>query len=292
MTAPLDIDLLKTFIAIADCGSFTRAAAEVGRTQSAVSMQVRRLEEILDRPLFLRDGRNSRLTGDGERLIEFARRIIRLHDEAMATFDRKALAGLIRFGTPDEYADRFLPEALSRFAVAHPKVQIDVECQKSEALIAMIGRGELDVALITCNAETRGARVVRREPLVWVTSARHDAHLRDPVPLALSLAGCEWRRAALNALDGVGRNYRIAYGSDNSNAVTAAVLAGIAVGAVPAAILRPGMRVLDEREGFPKLETFAIGLVQKSGRLSPAAEALARHIAETLAQFGKAALAA
>jgi DNA-binding transcriptional LysR family regulator len=292
MSALLDTDLLKTFIAIADTGSFTRAAADVGRTQSAVSMQVRRLEEIVDRPLFVRDGRSSRLTADGERLLEYARRIVRLHDEALASFDATALAGVVRFGTPDEYADRFLPEALSRFAAAHPKVQIDVECLNSSQLSAMTRRGELDLALITCDCDTVGAKVVRREPLVWVTSTRHDAHLRDPVPLALSHAGCDWRRAALAALEKVGRNYRIAYGSDNSNAVNAAVLSGIAVGAVPAAIVRLGMRILDDRDGYPRLGEFSIGLVRKPGRASVAADALARHIMETIVHMGRPALAA
>ena len=116
MIPNLDLDLMKTFLAIADTGSFTRAAEEVHKTQSAVSMQMKRLEEVLGRPLFARDGRASRFTPDGERLIEFARRLVSVNDEAVSAFTRPELTGTVRLGTPDDYADRFLPEILARFS--------------------------------------------------------------------------------------------------------------------------------------------------------------------------------
>ena len=109
MAAPLDIDQLRTFIAIIDNGSFTRAAGEVNKTQSAVSMQMRRLEERLNRVLFEKDGRVNRLTGDGEKLLAYPRRMVRLNNETLAAFDEEALAGSVRLGTPDDYADRYMP---------------------------------------------------------------------------------------------------------------------------------------------------------------------------------------
>jgi DNA-binding transcriptional LysR family regulator len=292
MIPNLDVDLLKTFLAIADTGTFTRAAEEVHKTQSAVSMQMKRLEELLGRPLFARDGRASRFTPDGERLIEYARRLVAINDEAVSAFTRPELTGTVRFGTPDDYADRFLPEILARFSRTHPLVTVDVDCLTSTVLFERVRRSELDLALVTFGCDIRTDVPVRREPLVWVTSARHSLHLLDVMPLALSHAGCEWRAMVLKALEKQGRKYRIAYSSPNSNAVNAAVQSGLAVGAVPELCVRPGMKILTEKDGFPPLGSFEIGLVRKPGRASSAIEALARHVTESLANITTAMIAA
>ncbi len=292
MIPNLDIDLLKTFLAISDAGSFTRAAEEVHKTQSAVSMQMKRLEELLGRPLFVRDGRASRFTADGERLVEYARRLVSLNDEAVSTFTRPELTGTVRFGTPDDYADRFLPEILARFARTHPLVTVDVDCMPTSSLSERTRRGELDLALVTFGCNISTDEPVRREPLVWVTSARHSTHLLDVLPVAVSHTGCEWRSAVLTALDKAGRKYRVAYSSPNSNAVNAAVQSGLAVGAVPEICVRAGMRVLTEKDGFPPLGSFEIGLMRKPGRASSAAQALARHVTESLSNINPSMMAA
>lgn len=283
MLPNLDVDLLKTFLAIADTGNFTRAAEEVHKTQSAVSMQMKRLEDLLNRPLFVRDGRTSRLTGDGQRLIEYARRIVTMNDEAVSAFTKPELTGSVRFGTPDDYADRFLPEILARFSRTHPLVTVDVECLSSVLLVEKVKRGEIDIALVTCGNEITSSELVRQEPLVWVTSTKHSVHLLDVVPIAMPQ--CEWRKMAVAALERVDRKYRIAYSSSNSNAINAAVMTGLAVGAVPELCLRPGMRILTERDGFPGFGTFDIGMVRKPGRASSAVDALARHVNESMAQL-------
>lgn len=282
MAHPLDIDLLKTFIAIADHGSFTRAAEEVHKTQSAVSMQMKRLEDAVGRPLFMREGRNSRLTGDGEHLLDYARRIVKLSDEAVMAFTAPELSGLVRMGTPDDYADRFLPEILARFAHTHPLIQIQVHCQTSVELRDRIGAGTLDLALVTCGDGVFMGEVIRREPLVWVSSARHRTHEDATVPLALPQPGCAWRRRILEALDGVGRDYRLGFISPNGTAINAAVLAGLGVSAIPQSTLKPGMRVLGETEGYPPLGSFDIALMRAATDLSSAAHALAAHIADSL----------
>ncbi|MBI3672143.1 MAG: LysR family transcriptional regulator [Rhizobiales bacterium] len=286
----LDIYLLKTFLAIADTGSFTRAAEEVHKTQSAVSMQMKRLEEVLGRPLFARNGRASRFTADGERLVEYARRMVAINDEAVSAFTKPELTGRLRFGTPDDYADRFLPEILARFSRTHPLVTVDVECLNSSTLAERTRRGEMDLALVTVGCDVITDEPVRREPLVWVTSARHNVHMLEVLPLASP--ECEWRKAVLKALDSQKRKYRIAYSSSNSNAINAAVQTGLAVGAVPELCVRPGMRVLTERDGFPVIGSFDIGLVRKPGRPSSAAEALARHVIEGLSNLQRPAMAA
>jgi len=286
MSQSLDVDLLKTFIAIADGGSFTRAAAEVHKTQSAVSMQMKRLEEVIGRPLFVREGRQSRLTGDGEHLLDYARRIVKLNDEAVMTFTAPELSGLVRMGTPDDYADCFLPVILARFARTHPQIQVQVDCRPSGELMRRVSDNALDLALFSCGSSVTAGEIIRREPLVWVTSVRHCTHEDSPVPLALPQPGCAWRGTALEALDAIGRDYRLAFVSPNSTAINAAVMAGLAVAAVPESTLRPGMRVLGEDEGYPSLGTFDIGLLRSSEDLSSAGHALAAHIVDSLGNLG------
>jgi DNA-binding transcriptional LysR family regulator len=283
MLPNLDVDQLKTFLAIADTGSFTRAADDVNKTQSAVSMQMKRMEEQLGRPLFAKDGRGVRFTADGERLLEYACRIVALSDEAVSAFTRPDITGTIRFGTPDDYAERFLPEILARFSRTHPLVTVDVECISSIVLKDRIANGELDLAIISTGGATPTGEIIRREPLIWATSARHSAHLLETLPVAVASMGCAWRKLAEDGLMKMGRGYRIAYTSSNSAAIDAAVLQGLAVGAMPEMCLRAGMRMLGEDEGFPPLGYFDIGLIRKAGRPVAAIDALARHVKDGLA---------
>lgn len=292
MAATLDLDQLKTFVAIAETGSFTRAADLVHKTQSAVSMQMRRLEERVGKAIFARDGRASKLTEDGERLLAYARRLMRLNDETLAAFDEAELTGRVRLGTPDDYADRFLPEILARFAHSNPRAEVTVVCAPTPLLVQAMNDGELDVAIITHVREKGQAELIRREPLLWVGSQRHAAQETDPLPLALGRPTCDWRRAALDALERVGRRHRLLYVSWNSTAVGAAVLAGLAVSVLPESAFRQGMRVLGEHEGFPRLPPVDIGLLRGRGK-NPVAEALAGHIVSSLDNlstgFGRAA---
>src|SRR4249920_1772299 len=149
MSALIDIDQLRTFIAIVETGSFTKAAEVVHKTQSAVSMQMKRLEERLSRPIFARDGRASKLTEDGERLLDYARRIVKLNVEALAAFDDAELTGRVKLGVPDDYADRYLPEIMARFSRAYPGVELTVVCEPSTALFERIDANEIDLAIVT-----------------------------------------------------------------------------------------------------------------------------------------------
>jgi DNA-binding transcriptional LysR family regulator len=264
MLPNLDVDLLKTFAVLAETGNFTRTAEEVGRTQSAVSMQVKRLEDLVGKPLLVREGRSNTLTADGQMLLDYARRMIQLNDEAMTVFTRPEVSGHVRIGTPDDYADRILPDVLARFARTNCKVQVDVDCQPSRSLIEKVKTGDLDLALVTCETDIANVQVVRTERLLWVTSAKHSVHRADVLPVAFSQYGCAWRQMAIEALEGMGREYRVAYASANSSAISAAVQAGLAVAAIPEICMRPGMRILGEADGFPPLGLFDIGLIRSS----------------------------
>jgi len=292
MAVLLDIDQLRTFIAIADSGSFTRAAEVVFKTQSAVSMQMKRLEERIGKPIFERDGRASKLTDDGERLLDYARRIVKLNMEAVSAFSETDLTGRVRLGVPDDYADRYLPEIMARFSYANPRVEITIMCEPTPMLVDRIMASDLDLAIIT-HVEHRGpAEVIRHERLLWVTSNRHTVHEETPVPLALGRASCCWRQAATERLELQNRAFRVLYSSWNSTAVGAAVLAGLAVSVLPESAIRPGMRVLGPSDGYPPLPSCKIGLMRNWRERTPLAEALAELIVQSLDNLASQAEAA
>jgi DNA-binding transcriptional LysR family regulator len=287
----LDIDQLRTFVAISDTGSFTKAADIVHKTQSAVSMQMKRLEERLGRPVFERDGRASRLSEDGERLLDYARRIVRLNSECVASFNEADLTGRVRLGLPDDYAECYLPEILARFSRSNPRAEITVTCEPTPNLFERIQNGDLDLAIIT-HVERRGpADIVRIEQLLWVTSARHSIHEETPVPLALGRPTCDWRQSATEALESIGRAFRVLFVSWHSTAVGAAVNAGLAVAVLPESAVRSGMRILGPSDGFPALPSCKIGLVRSCREENPLADALALQIRQSLDNLGSGRLA-
>jgi DNA-binding transcriptional LysR family regulator len=242
--------------------------------------------------VFARDGRASKLTEDGERLLDYARRIIKLNIEALAAFDDAELTGRVRLGLPDDYADRYLPEIMARFSRAYPGVELTVMCEPSVELVERIDANELDLAIVTDCGTSRASETFRRERLLWVTSNRHSTHLEEPLPLALGRPSCGWRRAAIECLETIGRPHRILYTSANAGAVAAAVLAGLAVSVFPESGLRPGMRVLSPGDGFPELPGCRVGLIRNPHESLALADALADHIISSLDNLSEAAQAA
>ncbi|MCB1832310.1 MAG: LysR family transcriptional regulator [Geminicoccaceae bacterium] len=292
MIPTLDAELLRSFVAIAETGGFTRAAERVHRTQSAVSMQIKRLEETLGQPLFEREGRSVALTPQGELLLDHARRILRAHHEAIAAFDTHAVRGRVRFGSPDDYASTFLPGILARFARSHPLVHVEVVVDSSVRLLEMQAAGDVDLALVSEGSGEAGGVLVTREPVVWVTSARHCIHEQEPLPLAIFHKGCVFREAALNALDGAGRATRIAYSSISLSGLLAAVEAGLAVGTVIRGNVRPGLRILTETDGFPRLPDVGIKLQRAPSTGGCLIDRLEEHVVDSFRNAAATAHAA
>ena len=287
LPAALDTDLLRAFVLIAEGHSFTQAAARVGRTQSAVSMQVKRLEDALGQPVLSRGkGGSVELTPHGHYLLTRARQILALNDEVLTTFRAPQIAGTVRLGTPDDYAFAYLPPILKRFAETHPAVQVEVVCSPSSELMHRIKAGELDLTLISNGIHPADWLTVPlwRGPLVWVTSTRFAPHRQDPLPLALAdrkpyLA----RGPAVRALDLAGRRYRIAYTSASQIGTHAPVLAGLAVTVSTLSWLPEGLRAMRPEEGLPELPEFGILLLKGKRPLQPVTDALAAHIEESFA---------
>ena len=305
MTLPLglDADLLRTFVLIAEGRSFTAAATLVGRTQAAVSMQVKRLEDLLGQPVFTRaKGGGVELTVHGRYLLERARQMLALNDEVMATFRAPEIAGTVRLGCPDDYALAYIPPILRRFAETHPAVQVDVRCAPSEELTPRLKAGELDLALISQGQQPGSWPAVPlwRGPLVWVTSTRYAPHRQDPLPLALAdrerflSAGhdCEWAAAAINALEQAGRGYRVAYTSASQIGTHAPVMAGLAVTVSSLSWLPEGLRPVRPDEGLPPLPEFGILMVKARLPRQPVTDALAAHIEASVRQDVMQAIAA
>jgi DNA-binding transcriptional LysR family regulator len=299
----LDNDLLRAFVLIAEGNSFTQAAARIGRTQSAVSMQVKRLEDTLGQPVLSRSkGGSVELTPHGHYLLTRARQILALNDEVLATFRAPQISGTVRLGSPDDYAFAYLPPILKRFAETHPAVQVEVVCSPSAELMHRIRAGELDLTLISngrYGAEWQPVPLWRG-PLVWVTSMRFAPHRQDPLPLALADRrsfqargqDCDWAGAAVRALEQAGRRYRIAYTSASQIGTHAPVLAGLAVTVSTRSWLPDGLRAMRPEEGLPALPEFGILLLKGRRPLQPVTDALAAHIEESFGLGEAAAVAA
>lgn len=282
MARILDLDQLRTFATIAECGSFTLTAERLNKTQSAVSMQIKRLEETLDSQLFIRDGRSNVLSPKGRELLEYARRMVRLNAEVVDHFSNKDLAGLVRIGIPDDYAPKLLPPILMSFSQTHRQVDIEVKCAASEELVPAVHKGELDLALISQGTIGAIGLAFRREKLHWVASKTLHPELETPLPLAVGPNVCCWRGAATSALDDRNIAYRVAYASSNATAIVSAVTAGLAVGVLPESAIGDNLRILSAKDNFPPLPDAEIALIRATNAHGGVYDALAAHIVEEL----------
>lgn len=274
----IDTELLRTLVAIADHGGFTRAAEHLNRTQSAVSMQMKRLEDdVVQRRLFEREGRQVRLNTEGQVLLGYARRILNLHGEVLSTLREPHMVGAVRIGTPDDYVMRFLPDILSRFAQSHPLVQVEVHCESSAQLLQ---RQDLDLSIVTRMPGNEIGQLLRQERFVWAEAQGFNPHEQSPMPLAMFNSGCFCRAWACNALDTQQRPYRVAYTSPSLSAIMAVVGAGLAVTAQLRSLITPDLRILGNHEGLPELPNCSIVLLRNPRSQSPVSEALAEQIVE------------
>lgn len=275
----VDLDLLRTFLAIAETGSFSKAAEKVFRTPSAVSMQVKKLEEMLGRSVFVRDSRSVTLTNDGEILLGYARRMVALSNEMMARFITPEMEGTVCLGAPDDYGQRIMPEVLKRFAETHPNVRVNVVVESSELLVKRFDRGEIDVMVYTAQDDTPdpGAIVLLEEDLVWAGVRGGSAHTRDPLPVSMWEDSCVWCRRATDVLTRQGRAYRTAYKTSHTMAQRAAIEADLAVAPFPKGFMEPPLIALGEAEGLPALGKYQIRMRTKDNP-GCCSQAVADHV--------------
>lgn len=282
MSQSLDIDLLRSFVAIAETGVLGQAALRVGRTQSALSMQMRKLEGIVAQPLLHRTGRGVTLTATGERLLVRAGELLRRHDEALAELRGQQLSGVLRFSCPDDYAVVFLPFLLQGFASLHPGVQLEVMCAPTPRLHELLARHAVDLALVSVAGDSAGADAIRHEPLVWVARRGSTAVALDPLPLALGTPDALDHQLPRRALEAAGRAYRLAYASSSLSGLVGMARSGLAVTVLTRTAVPEDLQILGADDGFPELPS--VGVTLALAREAPTAltAAFAAHVRKFL----------
>lgn len=278
MHFPLGSELLQTFLAVADTGNITKAANRIGRTQSAVSMQVKRLEDDLGEALFARGPRGVTLTSRGEQLLPYARRIVGLLGEASAAMRKGPLEGPVRIGIPEEYSQTVLPRALAAFAERHPAVEVTIKCGYTVQQMTALQKGELDLAVVfDWNTQTSG-EVLYIDPTVWVTSLVHRLHERRPLPIAVYEQSNWCREFAIRSLEQHGFDFRIAFSSDTSSGLRMSAMAGLAIAPLSRSNIPPDCRELTATDGFPMVDSSRVVLRRSLHRSSAAIDEMAEMI--------------
>ncbi|WP_194291678.1 LysR family transcriptional regulator [Rhizobium sp. ICMP 5592] len=284
----LDNEVLRTFVAIAETGNFSTAADAVFRTPSAVSMQIKKLEEQLGVTLFLRDARSVSLTQHGEMLLSYARNILALSNEAVSRFIMPELSGVVRLGAPDDIGERLLPTILKSFSESYPGIMVDVVVDMSLQLKKRIEEQRLDLALINCATRPfpTDGEVIFTERLVWAGAKCGTAYRRDPLPISIWEDGCIWRSEALAQLERHKRPYRVSYLSAHTMAQRAAIVSDLAVAPFPRSYIGEDMEILGPNEGLPELTSFDIRLLTASQMTGPM-KAVADSIRQAFVEIGR-----
>jgi DNA-binding transcriptional LysR family regulator len=278
----LDPDLLQAFLAVADHRSFTRAAMALNRTQSTVSMQIKRLEEQLQAELFHRTKANVDLSAAGERLLGYARRILSLNEEAVGRVREHRVEGRVRLGVMDDYGTLLVPPLLASFIANYPRIDVEMETGLTSTMTGRLGKTYNIVIAMHPEGHFEG-ELLRREQAVWAASTEHRAEVSDPLPVALYPQGCLFRSWAMQALDKANRPWRLAFVSHSLSAVEAIVAQGLAVTVVKSGTFPSRLRRLSERDGLPPLPRAEIRL-HRAAKLSRAATLLADHLVASLAE--------
>ncbi len=283
-----DLAALGMLVAVAETGGFTAASARLGRTQSAISVRIQDLENQLGHRLLERSRRGVTPTDAGERLIAHARRLLAVEREALADLGGETPSGRLRLGVPDDYMDAYLRPLIARFAVEHPKVELEVRCDISKRIEPALRAGELDLGVVTQDPNRPLGEVLRREPLVWVAARGHRPELQETLPLALFSEGCRARPRILAALNSAGKAHRLVFSCSHTTGVLSAVEGGFCVSAITESAVPPSLRRLGAAEGLPPLFELSVGLIM-APRPGLAAQRFADALREDMSAFRAAA---
>lgn len=284
-TVNLSADLLRAFVTVIDLGSYTKAGESLGRTQPAISLQIRRLEEMLGAKLIKTVGKQPTLTSQGEMLSVYARQILSLNDEAVALFNKRSSSGALRVGLPTDYAVTFLQGLLNEFAELRPDVELNIVCDLSHALLDNLREDELDI-VVAMTSESVSQFLARAwvERPIWVAAKNSRVFDQTPVRIVAHPEGCQYRNRMIEALNAEQRPWRIAYCSPGISGIQNAVSSGLGVSALTKRTLTKDMRILQEADGYPALSNIRVGLYYKHPRQSPSGLLLVNHLVARLDQ--------
>lgn len=284
----LDIDALRSLVAVADTGGFTAAGELLGRTQSAISIKIKKLEDSLGTRLFDRTSRSLTPTSDGELLLGYARRLLDLNDEAVLRFAEPEAEGVLRLGVNEYFVPQHLPQLLRRFSRVFPRVRIEVKVALNETLLPLLEQNELDIVITKRNRGMTAGRVIWTEPLVWVAARDYPLPLdpHEPVPLCSLPSHCPFREQGLAALAETDRAWRIVYSSGSIMGVQAAVSAGLGVAVMTrSAMADSNLRVLTPEDGLPALGNVDIAVFGENAARSPLVRPFEQFILASLRQL-------
>ncbi len=258
----LPTELLRTFVNVAELGGFSKAGSQIGRSQPAVSLQIKRLEEIIDGELLSRNGRQLELTEKGEILLSYTKQILKLNDQAISSLTQPKVTGHIRLGIPNEFAISFLPGILGKFSNAHPEISLEVTCDLTTNLMLMLEDKNLDmvVAIHKPNDVQVNHKESWNEELVWVVGDDHTLNNDAPLPLVVAPEGCIYRNTIIHTLNDHHTPWRIVYTSTSYGGIRAAVMAGLGVTALAKSTVPKGLKVIGQGNGFPSLPATFISL--------------------------------
>ena len=288
MLTNVPTDLLRAFVTVVDLGSYTKAAEVLGRTQPAVSLQSRRLEDLLRTKLLNTEGKQVRLTAAGVELGPYARQMLRLNDDIISHFANETLSGWIRVGLPTDFSNTFLLNAITRFAASHPNVRIEVESLLSHNLRHELAADHLNIAIGIAPAgeDVYLVNSAMIRPL-WAVSETFSWEKHLPLRIVRHPDPCEYAERMRAAMRGVRRTWKTVLVTSDVAGIQSAILAGLGASALTPATLLPGMRIGREDEGFPPLDPLRIGLFYKHARLSKAGHGLAQWLMEQINLAGQ-----
>ncbi len=282
VTTNLDIDFLRTLVSAEELGGMNRAAERIGRSQSAVSQQMHKLEEKVGQRIFRKQGRGLVLTEAGDLLLQYARRMLALNDEAVVALRGPGLEGVVRFGLPGDFAETWLPAALGQFKRAHPMVRVEASVDRNAVLFERLEKGQLDLAMIFGGGQRSGAEKLATLPMVWIGGTEPAWEPTQPVPLVLFEAPCLFRKAGIAALDAAGIPWRIAFTSPSLAGLWAAVDAGLGISPRTTANLPKSLKVLGKPYKLPKLPNIDLSLHDRGSPLTPAVIRLKQILMDTI----------
>ncbi|MEG3618116.1 LysR family transcriptional regulator [Magnetovibrio sp. PR-2] len=288
LTRDIDVALLRAFIAVAENGSMTVAAKRLNVTQGAVSQRIKRLEELLDKPLFNRTGARLYLTPDGEMLSQPAQKLVAMNDEVFALMTAPQFSGVVRFGVPYDIVFPFIGPILKSFSGAYPNVNVELFLDPSDELKKALARGDLDLTLTTETHTPPGAELLVRDALVWTGGIGGTAHMRDPVPLITINETCMFRAPMRRALEAAGKSWKDHSATRNMDATLAMLSADLGITALLESTMPPTVQVLGTDEGMPELPEFFINLYTSASETNTAAAELAKHIRDQFAAWRRA----
>lgn len=258
----LPMDLLRAFVSVSQLRSFTKAGELLGRSQPAVTLKIKRLEELVDQKLFLRGGKSLELSDSGIALYNYAKQILTLNDLAISQISKSTVHGKIRLGIPSEFATVLLPKIISRFAKAYPNVALEVNCELSKYLLTRAGRESHDLILVLADQDTDlDGDLVKTDELVWVSSKKFNRIKKDAVPLIVASEGCIYRHTAMTGLSNASLSWKIVYTNPDLTGIQYAIQEGLGVTVLSRSIVPENLHILSASAGLPSLDRVSINII-------------------------------